>query len=88
MACRRRTGVGKLHETVQDGQRESRCFTRAGLGSAHDITAIDHDGNGFGLNGCGRGVARVGHGLQDAGVQAEVGERGDGRFGSWRSMGH
>ncbi|MCY1527078.1 hypothetical protein D9M68_621320 [compost metagenome] len=80
MARGRRAGVGQRHEAMQDGQREGRRLARAGLRGAHDVTAFHHDGDGLGLDRRGSGVAGFGDGLQQQGVQPEIGERRRGRF--------
>ncbi|KAG0934333.1 hypothetical protein G6F31_016130 [Rhizopus arrhizus] len=75
----RRAGVGQRHQPVQDGQCERGRLAGAGLRGAHDIAPFHHDGDGLGLDGRGDRVAGFGDGLQQQGVQPEIGERRRGR---------
>ena len=45
---------------VEDGEEKSCCFARAGLSTAHNITASHDDGDGVLLDGSGRGVVGLG----------------------------
>ncbi len=75
VARRRGAGVGVRQQVLDDRQREAGGLARTGLRRAHHIAAGDHHGNRGGLDGRGPGVAALGQGPQDIGVQAERVER-------------
>jgi hypothetical protein len=53
-----------LEHALQQGQRERSRLAGAGLGGAHHVAAVQHDGNGLGLNGRHGLVAHFGHGTR------------------------
>ena len=50
---------------VQHGQHEGSGFARARLGAAQQVVSFKDDGNGLFLNGGGRGVTLLKHGLDN-----------------------
>ena len=71
-AARGRLTVGG--QAMEDGQGEGGGLAGSGLGDAQQILAGHHAGNGLGLDRGGGLVALVGKGLEQALVEAEVGE--------------
>ena len=61
-------------EPGQDRQRERRGLARARLREPDDVAAAEQGGDGGGLDGRGGLVADVLHGLEDPGVEPQVGE--------------
>ena len=76
MSCWRGGGVFVLEQALQQGQRESRSFTRAGLGRAHHVLARQNHRNGLGLDGGHGFVAHFGYGACQRGGQLQIGKRG------------
>ena len=58
-------GAAAHGELVQHRQREGRRLAGAGLGAAEQVVAVEHHGNGLGLDRGGGVVAVLVHGLQD-----------------------
>jgi hypothetical protein len=59
-------------EPGENGQRECRRFSRAGLGDADEVMPGEDRRDGGGLDRGGFGVAGVLHGVQNFGVKAKV----------------
>ena len=65
-----RMGLGPK-QLGQERQGERGGLARARLGDADDVLPLEDDRDGRGLNGGRLGVALVGHGFEDGGVEAE-----------------
>jgi hypothetical protein len=65
-------------QALDDRQREAGGLAGAGLGRAHHVTALQHHGDGLGLDRGRMDVALFGQGFQDIGREAEIFEA-DGR---------
>ena len=52
-------------QTLQHGQHKGRCFARAGLRAAQQVTTGQNGGDGLCLDGGGGVVALLKHGFQD-----------------------
>ena len=70
-----RVALGRLRrQPVQHGQCEAGGLAGACLGAGHEVSALEHGGDGLRLDGCGDVVALIAHGTQERLGQAEVGE--------------
>ena len=83
MARGRRAGVGERRQLLQDRQREARGLAGAGLGAAHDVLAGEDHGYRLRLDRRRRGIAGLGHGLQQLRPQAELGKARCVHWCSW-----
>ena len=58
-------------QSMQQGQGKAGGLAGTGLGAGHDILAVQNQGDGLELNGCGFGVALLVNRAQEFGRQAE-----------------
>ena len=70
----RRAAVGVRCQHLQERQGEAGSLAGAGLGAAHDVAAFQCQRDGFGLDGCGFGVAGFLHGTQKFRQQVQIGK--------------
>ncbi len=64
-------GGSGFAQSLQQRQGETRRLAGARLGTGKDIAALEHKGNGPGLNGSGFAVALIGHSTEQFGREAE-----------------
>ena len=66
----------RARQATHGRQEEGGRLAGAGLGGGQQVAALERVGDGLRLNGRGRLVAKVAHGLEDGVGKAEVGEGG------------
>lgn len=71
----RTNAMGTVQQTVDNGEREGRCFSRSRLGKADEIASLEGKGDRFALNWRWLGVSGVANGVEHFAAQAKVGER-------------
>ena len=77
-------GRGEGH-AVEEREGEGGGFAGAGLGDADEVAPGEDGGDGGGLDGGGVGVAGFLHGLEDARIESEAGERHS--LSAWQAFG-
>ncbi len=69
--------VPRLRQAMQQWQGETGRLAGARLRPGKNVSSLEDDGNGLGLNGSRRAVALFGDGAQDVGREAELFEGHD-----------
>ena len=67
-----------LQHALQQGQREGGGLAGAGLGGAHDVTALQHHGDGLGLDWRHGLVTHLGDRAGQRGGQLQLGKGHEG----------
>ena len=63
--------TGLCHQALQDRQRKTGGLAGAGLRAAHQVAALQNDGNGLRLDRRGFGITALGNGANEFFGQAE-----------------
>ena len=64
--------MGIFVQGIEDGEREGRCFSGAGLGDAKEIASFEKKGDRLGLDGRGRGVILLNKSTLEGSCQSKL----------------